>query len=178
VKKFVLSLIVAFTFWPVSTLLAVTAEQAEREVLVYVATDTTIIIPPPSIAAAPAQATISYQPLADTIAAYPVEVIEKADPNFNRADTIAYDSAGTPIKLLDLSRLFRIRLVSGGDVAALKQALDSLRGDVIFSEVNGTGQYFEVVPNDNLFSRQWGLKNTGQAGGELFAGFADKTPVL
>ncbi|HXF49452.1 MAG TPA: S8 family serine peptidase [Verrucomicrobiae bacterium] len=164
-KRIILPMAFGFLLLQTASLWSVTAEQAQREVLVYVKTDTTIIIPPPSISASVQQTTINYQPLRDTLTNYAVEVIEKADPYFNRADTIAYDSAGNPIKLLDLSRLFRIRLVSGGNASALKQALDSMRGDVVYSEINGTAQYFEIVPNDNLFYRQWGLKNTGQAGG-------------
>ena len=153
-----------FFAWNAS-LLGVTAEQAQREILVYVRTDTTIIVPPPSISATLSQTTINYQPLRDTLEHYPVELIEKSDPNFNRADTIAYDSAGRPIQLLDLYRLFRIRLVPSGNLCALKQALDSVRGEVIFSEINGIGQFLAVEPEDDLFPRQWGLKNTGQAGG-------------
>jgi len=95
------------------------------------------------------------------------EVILRAFPYFELADTLGFTPDGKPVYLCDLSEVYKIRLPEGGNRDSLIRDLTKL-AEVVYAEPNGMVQPASpVYPNDSLFVEgyQWGLHNYGQSGG-------------
>lgn len=92
-----------------------------------------------------------------------VDRVRKGFPDFNRADTLRVSPEGLTVSSMDLSRVFVLRLPSNERRDSLIARLQRLP-HVIYAEPNSMGRA-RLDPNDQHFSLQWGLKNTGQAGG-------------
>ena len=84
--------------------------------------------------------------------------IKRAMVDFDLSDTLKYTSDGKPIKMLNLSRMFKIELPNNVNADSIILKLDSL-SDVIYAEKNGG---WELYTNDPHYTKQWYLKNTGQ----------------
>lgn len=98
-----------------------------------------------------------------------VELLLKAFPRFNLADTLGTALSGERVQLTDFSKVFKARLPHGIDVKALAMTLSGLPG-VVYAEPNGTVlPSAPVFPNDSDFDDQWSLHNTGQSGGTVDA---------
>jgi len=91
--------------------------------------------------------------------------MKRAYSNFNLADTVRYTKDGKSIKMLNLSRVYKIELPQNSVADSVISTLSHL-SDVIFSEKNGGWQLYT---NDQDYGKQWYLKNTGQSGGTVGA---------
>lgn len=92
-----------------------------------------------------------------------VDKVRKAFPGFNPADTLKVTREGLTVGSMNLSRVFVLRSAANQQRDSLIAQLRRL-SQVIYAEPNAMGQA-RVIPNDQYFSLQWPLKNTGQSGG-------------
>src|SRR5204863_7057319 len=92
----------------------------------------------------------------------PGQVIVRYTPGSSTADRAeARADAGTkPIEGLGMARTQLLRVTDGDSVAATVRQLESQPG-VAYAEPNAIMRPASV-PNDPLFSQQWGLFNDGQ----------------
>ncbi len=115
------------------------------------------------------QATVEQLPVIDPsirsiLVQHRVDNIRKAFPDFNRADTLRITPDGRNISVMDLSRVFVLRIP---DTENRQLIIDRLLQipNVLFAEPNAMGVP-RLVPNDPHFqTRQWNMRNTGQFGG-------------
>ena len=99
------------------------------------------------------------------------EMIMKAFPEFELADTLGFTPDGRPVYLCDLSEIYKIRLPEGVSRDSLIRDLTTLP-EAVYAEPNGVAQpAAPVYPNDQLFEQgyQWNLYNYGQSGGTVDA---------
>lgn len=99
---------------------------------------------------------------------YDVEAIVCPFPDFNPADTVRILPDGKTHSLVNLREVCHIRLSTSSARDSLYEELSSLY-EVRLVEKPIPSILHATIPNDPLFSQQWGLRNTGQAGGQ--AGF-------
>jgi thermitase len=115
----------------------------------------------PAIAAAVAAA-LMLPAAAAGESVVPGQVIVGYEPGSSQADrSEARADAGTkPIEGLGMPRAQLLKITDGDSVAATVRQLEAQPG-VAYAEPNGIMQ-LASVPNDPLFSQQWGLFNDGQ----------------
>lgn len=101
--------------------------------------------------------------LSSVLEQYDAETICSAVPDFDNSDLTRVTPEGKTIRMLDMSRLYRVKFPSGTD---LDEVIDSLTGnsDIVYVEHVPDYKFFSTIPNDTYFSYQWGLNNTGQSG--------------
>jgi subtilisin family serine protease len=109
--------------------------------------------------------TVNSVELSDAFALYGVETIQRGFPEFTDDDTLRTSETGYSFVIPQFSRIFRIQLSSETLVDSLIKALQQLPEVIAYAEKNSEVELAQVIPNDNLFSSQWGLKNTGNPGG-------------
>ncbi len=92
----------------------------------------------------------------------PGQVLVRYEPGSSTADrSEARADAGTkPVEGLGMPRAQLLKITDGDSVAATVRQLEAQPG-VAYAEANGIMQ-LASVPNDPLFSQQWGLFNDGQ----------------
>jgi len=96
------------------------------------------------------------------------EQISRVAPNFSLKDTFAISPYGRIVKKPDLSLLYKISFPEGTDLNEVVSRLSKLQ-DVVYAERLPMYKFCSTIPNDSLFSFQWGLKNNGQNGGVVGA---------
>lgn len=64
-----------------------------------------------------------------------------------------------------LDRTCVLEVPAGTDTPAMAAALAAFSDQIEFAEVDAIGGVAQVIPNDEYFSRQYGMHNTGQTGG-------------
>ncbi|MGH7595886.1 MAG: hypothetical protein ACREOI_06010 [bacterium] len=72
--------------------------------------------------------------------------VESAFPNFNETDTLVTAPDGRIIKLLNMAKIFRVRVSNGVPRQQVIEALSTLP-QVLFAEPNGTARP-SINPND------------------------------
>lgn len=92
--------------------------------------------------------------------------ILSAFPNFNESDTLQYNAKYKPIKIPNMSRIFKIKVPANIVREEVIGELSNLE-TVLFAEPNGIASPM-VIPDDDYFSNQWGLKN-GSTGRDIHA---------
>jgi len=92
------------------------------------------------------------------------ELILRPFPEYESSDTLSLSPSGELVKKIDLSRIYKIRFSERGDLNSVIKKLLRIPG-VIFAEKIPRLQFMSTFPNDPYFDLQWGLHNTGQAGG-------------
>lgn len=107
---------------------------------------------------------ISSDSLLALLTRHKTELIIKAFPDYDPAEGMAVSPTGQVVRQLDLSRAYKIRLPDGTDRLTLVEGLSGLP-EVLFAHRNGMYELHSTIPNDPYFDLQWGLYNTGQAGG-------------
>ena len=133
----------------------------EREVIMYVRPG--VIQAPAGQKALTLDAVTMPDELRNVLMNYSAEYLTRPYPDYDPSDTIAYSPYGRPVKKMDLSRLYRVRFPEGTDLDSVVADLKDVDG-VIFAERIPLLQLM-AIPNDEFFPYQWGLHNTGQAGG-------------
>lgn len=113
------------------------------------------------------QASVSTDLLA-TLQLYNAREIIRAIPDFDSNDLTRVSPDGRIVHVPDMSRLFRLKFPAGTDLDEAARALDDM-GTVLYAERIPDLKFFTTFPNDSLFGFQWGLHNTGQAGGSAGA---------
>jgi hypothetical protein len=105
--------------------------------------------------------------LGQVLTNYGIQVIARAFPDFNRADTLGVGYTGEPVRLTDWSNVFLLTAAQASDVEPLIADLQS-NGSAVIAEPNGTGIGFSVptYPNDPLLTSggQRGLWAPAQSG--------------
>ncbi len=95
------------------------------------------------------------------------ENIFKAFPDFDKKSALSFNEFGSAVTLPDLSKIYLLRVKQG--VSRKELVNDLLKNDnVLYAEINSMPIPLGT-PNDELFSEQWSLKNTGQNGGTIDA---------
>ncbi len=157
---------VSFLLFYPNALLA--QQEVFREVIVMF--DRNMIrLPSGQDSATVAEAIVASPSIQNILQTQNVELLLKAFPRFNLADTLGTALSGERVQLTDFSKVFKLRLPLGANVSALAAALSVLPG-VIYAEPNGIAiPDAPIFPNDTQFNSQWGLHNTGQSGGTVDA---------
>ncbi len=106
------------------------------------------------------QLVIHSQSLNSAIGKIEIESIERAFPSFSKDDMIKMNNNGKTIKLPNMSRIFKIKLISKSSVEAAIRILKK-ENSVLFAEANMDAKLFSDVD----YSKQWYLNNTGQSNG-------------
>jgi subtilisin family serine protease len=89
---------------------------------------------------------------------------------FTAADTLATSRPGRPVRLIDLSRWYTLKVADTTDVAALVERLAKLPGIEAAAPEYPVAPH-DVFPNDPEFQlgNQWGLHNTFRPGNDIHA---------
>ncbi len=95
-------------------------------------------------------------------------LISRAAPGIEIPAAMDVGPDGNPVPVLDLSRLYRISFPAGSDLDRAVSELGSSSG-IAYAERIPRIEFFSTYPNDPHFNLQWGLHNTGQAGGQVDA---------
>jgi subtilisin family serine protease len=103
--------------------------------------------------------------LASIVEGFNAELIFKAAPGFTASGVVDVGPNGESVPVLDLSLLYRIRFPAGTDLDEVVAAL-GVDSSIVYAERIPRIELHSVFPNDPYFNLQWGLHNTGQAGGE------------
>ena len=82
-------------------------------------------------------------------------------PWFKPENVHAANLIGEPVELEDLSQYYYGYVSAGADIAAVVGTLKDHDG-VLWTGPDYGGKGAQFMPNDTLFARQWGLRNTGQ----------------
>ena len=90
--------------------------------------------------------------------------IAKAWPSFQKRDTLQVLEGGRIFRLPDYSEVYILTLPSDVNRDTLVSQLQRLP-NVVNVEKALRPEHRGITPRDKYFNRQWGLKNTGQAGG-------------
>ncbi|PIP12721.1 MAG: hypothetical protein COX49_04080, partial [bacterium (Candidatus Stahlbacteria) CG23_combo_of_CG06-09_8_20_14_all_40_9] len=137
-------------------------EKYEREIIVEFMSGA-IRMPAGEIRISPNKLDTLAPSVAEVIERYGAELVLVAFPGYDPADTIAISPTGELVKKPDLSRIYKIRFPEGTDLDKVIKELSALP-DVVYDECTPRYEYY-IEPNDEYFNLQWGLHNTGQAGG-------------
>lgn len=88
---------------------------------------------------------------------------QRVFPNFQPSDTLSYDEFGNPVRLIDLSRYYKIQF---NDSVFWKDLLASWDGTADFLVVGQAGYYTSdyVVPNDPYWNSQLHLQASSSEG--------------
>ena len=149
-----LLLVIEFSF-------ALTQEEILREIIVMFKPGV-VQLPEGSIGGPLDQITISSD-VDSLLNMYGAELITKAFPDFAASDTLGVTRKGKIMRRTDLREVYKIRLYQAENRDTLISELSNLP-EVIYAELNGPIELLgSVYPNDEHFSKQWGLYNTGQA---------------
>ena len=93
--------------------------------------------------------------------------ILKAFPDFDKKNVVSFDEFGSAVTLPDLSKIYLLRVKRG--INRKNLIADLLKNEnVLYAELNSMALP-HGVPNDEFFSQQYSLKNTGQNGGTIDA---------
>ena len=109
---------------------------------------------------------INSEPINMVLSKYDIEAIVCPFPNYNPADTLRILPDGKSHSLVNLREICHIRLKSSNARDSLFQELSSLY-EVRLIEKPMPITLHTTIPNDPLFYTQWGLRNTGQANGQV-----------
>jgi subtilisin family serine protease len=141
--------------------------------------DGIVSFPPGETRASLAGTTIRSAQLATVLASHDVQVIAKAFPSFDLADTVGTARTGETVRLMNYSRIYRLILPSQGDAEALRTDLRpipevlfvhhdggvGLDGSCTFDSIPSCVTTVTNCPNDSLFAEQWALVNWEQSAG-------------
>ncbi|GEM_PF-855541 len=157
-------IIIAIIFTSVSTLYA--QQKVTNEILFYVKSKTVDVPLSYSGEFEINTNSIKSQRLLITLKKYKIKNIKRAYVNFNLEDTLRFTKEGKPIKMLNLARLYKLKIPKGIIVDSLIKSLSRVP-EVIYAEKNGGWKLYSI--NDPYYHKQWYLKNTGQSGGYVGA---------
>jgi hypothetical protein len=90
--------------------------------------------------------------------------VTSAFPDFDEADTIKTTPFGKRIGMMNMSRVFSIRVPDGVVIDSVTESLKRLP-NVLFAERNMDARLYD----DPTYVNQWHLNNTGQSGGVIGA---------
>lgn len=112
--------------------------------------------------AAPGQIEVRVHELAEVISNRNTLKILRSFPDANPADSVLTNEFGDRIKILDRTRIFRLRFPSGTELDEVVEELQKTRG-IVFAETIPLYEFDSNVPDDpHLATRQWNLHHTGQ----------------
>lgn len=92
---------------------------------------------------------------------------EPANPRFVETDTVKVLADGTRLSQLNMTKLFRVRIDNDEVRKKLIEELNNLP-EVLYAEQNGTNIPY-LIPSDDDFEDQWGLRNTVFPGRDIHA---------
>lgn len=92
---------------------------------------------------------------------------EPANPRFVEADTLKVLADGTRLQQLNMTKLFRLRVDDDDTRNTLIKELNKIP-EVLYAEQNGTVTPY-LIPSDDRFNEQWGLRNTIFPGRDIHA---------
>lgn len=98
--------------------------------------------------------------LREVLNRFKINNMQKAFPNYTDADTLATREDGAIVKLSKVSRIFIICMPQLNDVDSAISYLSKVPG-ILFAEKHSDMK----LHNDDYYSNQWHLNNTGQTGG-------------
>lgn len=110
-----------------------------------------------------ADANISSAAVESVLVAYDVQLVAKAFPDFQLADTLGVSRTGEVVRLADLSEIYRLLLPNGYDRGAFIEDVSSLDETVDAASNVVPEPCGRLEPNDEHFVNgdQWGLDNPG-----------------
>jgi len=144
------------------------AGQSLRDRDVWVMFRPGVISPPQGQMAAPLDEVGLPPSLASTLEGFNAELISKGAPGFTDSGVTDIGPNGQSVPVLDLSLLYSIRFPSGTNLDEVV-AVVGVDSNVVYAERIPTFKFHSTIPTDMYFSWQWGLNNTGQAGGLIGA---------
>jgi hypothetical protein len=108
----------------------------------------TIQLPAGAASATIANTTIASQAVAVVLEAYDIQGVAKGFPDFEPEDAYAVGRTGKPVRLQDLSEIYRFLLAEGESVTDLAVELGEIIEHVVYAEPGITGTSFSCPPND------------------------------
>ncbi len=150
-----------FILFPLITSVEIFSQGNNREILIYLKPNTINVDISYDGLIGLNSTYIKSTGLLSTLLKFKIQFMKRAYANFNLADTLKYNLKGEPIKMLNLSMLYKLELPPGIIEDSIISTLRELP-DVIYVEKNGGWQ---LCTNDPQYTKQWYLKNTGQSGG-------------
>jgi subtilisin family serine protease len=88
-------------------------------------------------------------------------------PNFKISDTLVILDNGQRLTQPDMTKLYKMKVSEGKNRNDILEFLNSLP-EVLYAEPNGLIKP-EVIPDDDLFGDQWGLRNLVNPGSDINA---------
>ena len=162
-------LVSASSFLLVAVVLGITTDAVasgeDREVIAMFRPGT-LILPAGSDSGTVDEATIPIIELENGLTSLGIEMITKAFPGFNLADTLEVTAEGDTLRLTNWGNVFVLRLPVGASTGAAAATLEA-SGTVAYAEPNGVASFTTYAyPNDTHFKdgQQWNLWNYGQNG--------------
>ena len=138
------------------------ADKKATEVLVFIMPDSIELAPDLKRGASVQQSVIRSKQLKTTLETVKVNSIAKALPDWQEADSIAYNEFGERVKKPKFHRIFKLSFTSEQEA---DEAIKKLRvlSAVVYAEKNS---HFELY-NDPQYidGTQWHLQNDGRNGG-------------
>jgi len=137
----------------------------KSEILVYILPDSLEFPANESGEVSPEQVAVHSKALQNAFGQVRVQAIAKAFPNISDSDTVRIREDGMRVKIPQVSRIFRVRLLNEADVDLAIEKLSKLPC-VLFAEKHSD---MKLYIDDPRYPEQWHLNNTGQTGGTVDA---------
>jgi hypothetical protein len=157
--KILLFLIIQLIFYNVS-IFAELPEELRKEVIAFIRPGYIEFPELESSSLALSSITINSQELSDAFTQHGVLTIQRGFPEFTDDDTIRTSETGYTFVIPQFSRIFRLQLNSEENTENLVNILTGMTEVIGYAEKNSDAELAQVVPNDELFFRQWFLNNT------------------
>jgi len=139
------------------------ADESDGETEIYMMVTPGAVNMDSKSGAVPLESAVISSELSSVLEQYDAETICCAAPDFDNSDLTRITPGGKTIRMLDLSRLYRVKFPEGTDINEVIGCLTG-KNDIVYAERAPDYKFFSTIPNDTYFSYQWGLNNAGQSG--------------